>query len=103
MESTIRFTGLDSYQCKQLNHVSTGIKSIVEYDANKEGDRQAKIKALDEYKFSKNSNTWQEYLEKEFPAKGTRTNMQDINKEKICQKEKTEKKIINKKDQKTKK
>jgi hypothetical protein len=34
MESTIRFTGLDSYQCKQLNHVSTGIKSIVEYDAN---------------------------------------------------------------------
>ena len=29
-------------------------------------------------RYSKNSNTWQEYLEKEFPAKGTRTNMQDI-------------------------
>ena len=53
--------------------------NVVEYDANKEGDRQAKIKALDEYKFSKNSNTWQEYLEKEFPAKGTRTNFKDIN------------------------
>ena len=29
-------------------------------------------------RYSKNSSTWQEYLEKEFPAKGTRTNMQDI-------------------------
>ena len=31
-------------------------------------------------RYSKNSNTWQEYLEKEFPAKGTRTNMQNIKK-----------------------
>lgn len=29
-------------------------------------------------RYSKNNGTWQEYLEKEFPANGTRTNFQDI-------------------------
>lgn len=30
-------------------------------------------------KYSKDNQTWREYLEKEFPSQGTRTNLQDIN------------------------
>ena len=69
--------------------------NVVEYDANKEGDRQAKIKTLNEYKFSKNNGTWQEYLEKEFPAKGTRTNFKDINQGVLPTKENIQKYSVN--------
>ena len=37
------------------------------------------IKNHYENKYSKDNSTWREYLEKEFPNQGTRTNLQDIN------------------------
>ena len=46
MESTIRFTGLDSYQCKQLNHVSIGEKSEVEYEGSSVTGLAVKDEAL---------------------------------------------------------
>lgn len=33
----------------------------------------------DDIRYSKDNQTWREYLEKEFPSQGTRTNLQDIN------------------------
>ncbi len=53
--------------------------NVVEYDANKEGDRQAKIKALDEYKFSKTTDgKWQNRLDTIYKNKNKGTYLQDI-------------------------
>jgi len=53
--------------------------NVVEYDANKEGDRQAKIKALDEYKFSKTTDgKWQNRLDTVYKNKNKGTYLQDI-------------------------
>lgn len=51
----------------------------VEYDPSIVGDRQRVENKFDDLKFSKDNKTWREYLEKEFPSQGTRTNLQDIN------------------------
>ena len=51
----------------------------VEYDPSIEGDRQRVENKFDDLKFSKDNQTWREYLEKEFLSQGTRTNLQGIN------------------------
>ena len=53
--------------------------SYTEYDPNIDGDRQRVINQFDDLKFSKDNQTWREYLEKEFPSQGTRTNLEDVN------------------------
>ena len=63
-----------------------GIKTI-EYDRNNENERADILKSLNEYKFSKTSKSWQDYLEKNYKSKGTTTDLRDI---RLSMKEKQE-------------
>lgn len=54
-----------------------GIKTI-EYDRNNENERADILKSLNEYKFSKTSKSWQDYLEKNYKSEGTTTDLRDI-------------------------
>lgn len=54
-----------------------GIKTI-EYDRNNENERADILKSLNEYKFSKTSKSWQDYLERNYKSEGTTTDLRDI-------------------------
>ena len=49
-----------------------------EYDPNIEGDRQRVINQFEDLKFSKQTEGWQSFLDKNFEAKGTKTRLSDI-------------------------
>ena len=58
----------------------TNNRENLEYNSNISVSKMIKdIKNHYESKYSKDNATWREYLEKEFPSQGTRTNLQDIN------------------------
>jgi hypothetical protein len=66
-----------------------GIKTI-EYDRNNENERADILKSLNEYKFSKTSESFDEYLTRRIGKEGTRTPLKDL---KLPVKEKQEVKV----------
>lgn len=66
-----------------------GIKTI-EYDSNNENGRADILKSLNEYKFSKTNESFDEYLTRRIGKEGTRTSLKDL---KLPMKEKQQVKV----------
>ena len=82
-----RAVGLDEVQAIVIpNTTDTEFKkqlqdaglNYYEYDPNVEGDRQRVINQFDNLKFSKENSTWKDYLEREFPNQGTRSDFDTL-------------------------
>ena len=81
-----RAVGLDEVQAIVIpNNIDEDFKkelksrfNVIEYDKNIPNDRQSKINSLENLKFSKTNNTWQEFVEKNFKNEGKGTKLQDL-------------------------